>query len=79
MINELIKRLRKAADVLDELLESNPSHNGKAKQSILKAMAKPEKRKYKKSKALHWTQRPENKKKLQQWKKNMANGKYRKS
>jgi hypothetical protein len=72
MINELIKKLRKAADVLDDLLDQNPSHNGKAKRAIHKAIEKVTKKK--KSKAKHWTQRPENKKRFAQWKKSMANG-----
>src|SRR6186713_1543602 len=40
MINECIKRLRKAADALDELLDVMPAHNGKAKRSISRTIDK---------------------------------------
>ena len=69
MINELIKKLRKAADVLDDLLDSFPENNKKAAKSIRKSMeislngSSPvvEKRKYKKKKKPHWASTPEGK------------------
>ena len=50
MINELVKKLRKAADALDDLLESIPSNNHKAVAKIHKAMDKG----YNKGKKKHW-------------------------
>ena len=38
VINDLIKKLRKAADVLDELMDSFPTENRKAVRSIRKNM-----------------------------------------
>ena len=71
MINDLVKKLRKAADALDDLFVS-VKNEGKAKRAIHKSMDKtfalkqPEVKKkslagYKYKPGTHWTQRPENK------------------
>ena len=53
-IKQLSKKLRQAADVLDELLEMEGT----------KEVAKKIKKQIYTKKKLHWTQRPENKAKL---------------
>jgi len=62
MINDIIKRLRKAADVLEELLDFNPASNIKAVKKIHKAIEKVNKKRRYNGK--HWTQQPKNKAKL---------------
>lgn len=59
MINDLIKRLRKAADALDSLLEFNPNENKEVMNSIVEGFNDRVKKKKK-----HWTQLPKNKAKL---------------
>jgi ElaB/YqjD/DUF883 family membrane-anchored ribosome-binding protein len=56
MINELIKKLRKAADALDSLLDGEPKHNKAVEKAIRKSIAKRVKP--------HWTQLPKNKAKM---------------
>ena len=63
MISDMIKRLRKAADVLEELFESNPANNPKVVKAIHKKMDSVTKKGYN-YKGKHWTQKPENKARL---------------
>ena len=62
MINDLIRKLRKAADVLEDLLDFDPASNIKAVKSIHKSIAKVNKKRSYNGK--HWTQQPKNKAKL---------------
>jgi len=59
-LKEIANRLRKAADVLDELVGLNLN---KPTKHETKAIAEKIVKKAKKKK-LHWTQRPENKKRV---------------
>ena len=87
MINELIKKLRRTADVLEDLLTSIPSENKRASNRIKKSMdsivSEPVKRgPYKKRK--HWMQTAAGKKKIsiamkKSWALKRANEKVRKS
>ena len=70
VINEFIKKLRKAADALDELLAFDSSNHSSARKKIEAAIIQePEKKERKSTKGFkysgtHWTQKPENKARL---------------
>ena len=57
-LKEIANRLRKAADVLDDLVGLNLN---KPTKNETKEVAKKIVKKYKTRKKLHWTQKPENK------------------
>jgi hypothetical protein len=78
MINDVIKRLRKAADALEQLLDIYPESNSHAAKQIQKRVKpfsktftyKPIKflggvtKGYKYKKGTHWTQNPKNRAKM---------------
>jgi hypothetical protein len=68
MINDYIKKLRKAADVLEDLLTSNPFDHPTAATAIGKRVEKNlgGVRPGYTYNGTHWTQRPENKARLKQ-------------
>lgn len=73
MINDLIKRLRKAADVLEALLDFDPATNTVAVKEIHKSIAQVKKGKSYNGK--HWTQLPKNRAKMKQAIKKMQKAK----
>jgi hypothetical protein len=65
VISDYIKKLRRAADVLEELLTSNPFENPKAARALGKQFdatltPKPSPLAGRKYNGAHWTQQPEN-------------------
>jgi dTDP-D-glucose 4,6-dehydratase len=64
MLNEIIKKLRKAADALDELLETEPKHNKAVVTAIHKSIDKQIKERKKYKKYVHWTKKRNGKAKM---------------
>lgn len=66
-IKSLIRKLRNAADTLEELFMFKENETS----DTIRKMIIDRKIPITKKKKLHWTQRPENKAKVEQWKRKM--------
>lgn len=71
-IKTFIKKLRNAAEVLEELFVFKENENS----NTIKRLMTDRKITITKKKKLHWTQRPENKTRVKKWMKKMSKGRY---